>query len=137
MRLTPVNCVPLLDYSVWISTWTVFWTFFGFFEHGFQPLLLLFPQPARFVAAPVAGGSVALNMTFILFVYLVAGLRSCRELEVLDGIGVGVGLLRILGVRVGIFDPTPTPKVQFNYFSTCFACLILPAAQVSSSWALL
>ena len=39
--------------------------------------------------------------------------------------GVGVGLLRILGVGVRIFDPTPTPKVQFNYFSTCFACLFL------------
>ena len=39
------------------------------------------------------------------------------------------------GVGVGIFDPTPTPKVQFNYFSTCFACLFLPAAQASSSWA--
>ena len=42
------------------------------------------------------------------------------ESEVLDGIRVG--LLRILGVGVGveIFDPTLTPKVQFNYFSTCF-----------------
>ena len=27
------------------------------------------------------------------------------------------------GVGVGIFDPTP--KVQFNYFSTYFACLLL------------
>ena len=35
----------------------------------------------------------------------------------------GVGLLRILGV--GIFDPTQTLKVQFNYFSTWFACLFL------------
>ena len=35
----------------------------------------------------------------------------------LDGVGVGLGLLRILGVGVGIFDPTQTPKVQFNYFS--------------------
>ena len=26
--------------------------------------------------------------------------------------GVGVGILRVLGV--GIFDPTPTPKVQLN-----------------------
>ena len=46
--------------------------------------------------------------------------------------GVGVGLLRILGVGVGIFDPTPTPKVQFNYFSTCFACLFLPTAKSNS-----
>ena len=63
--------------------------------------------------------------------------QSRRELEVLDGVGVevGVGLLRIQGV--GIFDPTPTPEVQFNYFSTCFACLFLPAAQASSSWAFL
>ena len=60
---------------------------------------------------------------------------SRRKSEVLDGVGVRVGLLRILGVRVGIFDPTPTPKVQFNYFSTCFACLFLPAAQASSSGA--
>ena len=28
--------------------------------------------------------------------------------------GVGVGILRVLGVGVGIFDPTPTPKVQLN-----------------------
>ena len=54
------------------------------------------------------------------------------ESEVLDG--VGVGLLRILGVRVGFFDPTLTPKVQFSNFSTCFACLFLSAAQASSSW---
>ena len=54
------------------------------------------------------------------------------ESEVLGG--VGVGLLRILGVGVGIFDPTLTPKVHFNYFSTCFPCLFLPAAQASSSW---
>ena len=52
-------------------------------------------------------------------------------------VGVGLGLLRILGVGVGIFDPTPTLKVQFNYFSTCFACLFLPVAQASSSWAFL
>ena len=61
--------------------------------------------------------------------YLYLDPSLCRESEVLDG--VGVGLLRILGV--GIFDPTPTPEVQFNYFSTCFACLFLPAAQASSS----
>ena len=48
--------------------------------------------------------------------------QSCR-------VGVGVG--------VRIFDPTPIPKFPFNYFSTCFACLFLPAAQASSSWALL
>ena len=30
--------------------------------------------------------------------------------EVLDGVGVGVRLLRILGAEAGIFDPTPTPK---------------------------
>ena len=53
------------------------------------------------------------------------------ESEVLDG----VGLLRIQGAGVGIFDLTPTPKVQFSYFSTCFACLFLPAAQASISWA--
>ena len=29
--------------------------------------------------------------------------------------GVGVGLLRILGVGVGIFYLTPAPKVQLNY----------------------
>ena len=59
------------------------------------------------------------------------------ESEVLDGVGVGirVGLLRILGVGVGIFDPTQTPKVQLNYFSICFACSFLPAAQASTSWA--
>ena len=30
--------------------------------------------------------------------------------------GVGVGILRVLGVGIGvrIFDPTPTPKVQLN-----------------------
>ena len=43
------------------------------------------------------------------------------ESEVLDG--VGVGLLRTL--EVGIFDRTPTPEVEFNYFSTCFSCLFL------------
>ena len=43
----------------------------------------------------------------------------------LDGVRVGLGLLRILGVGVGIFDLTPTPKVHLNYFSTCFACLFL------------
>ena len=61
------------------------------------------------------------------------GLIRVAQSEVLDG----VGLLRILGVGVGIFDPTLTPQVQFNYFSTCFACLFLLAAQASSSWALL
>ena len=39
-------------------------------------------------------------------------------MEVLGG--VGVGLLRILGVGVRIFDPTPTPKVQFSYFQHAF-----------------
>ena len=39
--------------------------------------------------------------------------------------GVRVGILRVLGVGVGIFDPTPTPKDQLNSFSTCFACLFL------------
>ena len=40
-----------------------------------------------------------------------AGFRSRRFLD-----GVRVGILRVLGVRVGvgIFDPTPTPKVQLN-----------------------
>ena len=28
--------------------------------------------------------------------------------------GVGVRIVRVLGVGVGIFDPTPTPKVQLN-----------------------
>ena len=32
----------------------------------------------------------------------------------LDGVGVGVGILRVLGAGVGIFDLTPTPKVQLN-----------------------
>ena len=36
--------------------------------------------------------------------------KSTGSRRFLDG--VGVGLLRVLGV--GIFDPTPTPKVQLN-----------------------
>ena len=31
-----------------------------------------------------------------------------------------------VGVGVRIFDPTQIPKFQFNYFSTCFACLFVP-----------
>ena len=52
-------------------------------------------------------------------------LARVAELEVLDGVGV----LRILGVKVGvrIFDPTPTPKVQFNYYFNmlCFLTMKL------------
>ena len=51
------------------------------------------------------------------------GVRVVGSRRFLDG--VGVGLPRILGVGVGIFDPTQTPKVQLNHFSTCFACLFL------------
>ena len=45
-------------------------------------------------------------MVGIRICYL-AGFRSRRFLD-----GVRVGILRVLGV--GIFDPTPTPKVQLN-----------------------
>ena len=46
--------------------------------------------------------------------------------EVLDGVGVGVRLLRILGVGVRIFDPTPTPSsIQLPFNMLClfiFTC---------------
>ena len=39
---------------------------------------------------------------------------------------------RILGVGVGVGIFDPNPKVQFNYFSTCFACCTIKQFMGSS-----
>ena len=67
---------------------------------------------------------IIIVFVFSIVLSFIPGLRS-RSRRFLDGVGFGVGILRVLGVVVGIFDPTPTPKDQLNSFSTCFACSFL------------